>query len=79
MLEFIFSILIPSDIIKRWDSSMFSKSEHFLSTDGVSQSDKTKFDKFIDDQQRLYFSCLYILSRDGEMSIKFRASQKKVK
>ena len=49
MLELIFSFLIPSDIIKRGDYSMFSKSEQFLSTDGVSQSDKIKFDKFIDD------------------------------
>ena len=27
----------------------------------------------------LYFSCSHILSRDDEMSIKFRASQKTVK
>ena len=58
---------------------MFSKSEQLLSTYGVSQSDKIKFDKFIDDQQRLNFSCSYILSRDEKMSNKFRASQEKVK
>ena len=58
---------------------MFSKTERFLSIEGVLQCDKTKFDKFIDDQQRLYFSCSYILSRDDEMSIKFRASQETIK
>ena len=62
MLKLIFSFLIPSDRIKRGDYFMFSKSEQFLTTDGVSQIDKTKFDKFIEDQQRLYFSCSYILS-----------------
>ena len=58
---------------------MFSKIEQFLSTYGVSQSNKSKFDKFIEDQQSLNFSCSYILSRDDEMSIKFRVSQEKVK
>ena len=52
------------------------KQNDFFSTDGVSQSNKSKFDKCIDDQQRLYFSCSDILSRDDEMSIKFPASKK---
>ena len=55
------------------------KQSNFFSKDGVSQSNKTKFDKFIEEQQRLYFSCSRILSRDDEMRIKLRASQETVK
>ena len=40
---------------------------------------KLNLKKIIDDQQRLYFSCSYILFRDDEISIKFRVSQKTVK
>ena len=46
--------------------------------DGVSQSNRTKFNKFIEGQQIFYFNCSHILSRDDEMSIKFRASQETV-
>ena len=79
MLELILSFLIPIDKLKHENDSMFSKTERFFSTDGVSQRNKSKFDKFIEDQQRLYSSCSHILSRDDEMSIKFRAYQKTVK
>ena len=58
---------------------MFSKTERFFSTDGGSQSNKSKFDKFIEGQQSLNFSCCYILSRDDGMPIKFRATQETVK
>ena len=78
VLELIFSFLIPSDIEKHWDDSMFSKTERLFSTAGVSQSNKSEFDKCIEDQQSLNFSCSYILSRDDEISMKFRASQETV-
>ena len=74
----IFSFLIPSDIENHGDDSMVSKTERLFSTAGVSQSNKTKFDKFIEEQQRLYFSCSRMLYRDDEMSIKFRVSQETV-
>ena len=78
VLELIFSFLIPSDIEKHWDDSMFSKTERLFSTAGVSQSNKSEFDKCIEDQQSLNFSCSYILSRDDEISIKFCASRETV-
>ena len=65
-------------ILKTWDDSMFSKIERFFSTDGVSQRNKSKIDKFIEEQQRLYFSYFRILFRNDEMSITFCASQKTV-
>ena len=42
VLKVIFSFLIPSDIEKNEDDSMFSKTERFFSTAGVSQSNKIK-------------------------------------
>ena len=76
VLKLILSFLIPSDIKKHGDDSMFSKTERFFLIDGVSQSNKTKFDIFIEEQQRFYFNCSYIFYRDDEVSIKFCASQK---
>ena len=58
---------------------MFSKTDRLFSSDGVLQSNKSKFDKFIEGQQSLNFSCCYILSRDDGMPIKFRATQETVK
>ena len=58
---------------------MFCRTKRFFSTDSVLPIHKTKFNKFVDDQQILYFSCSHILSRDDKMTIKFRASQKTVK
>ena len=74
VLTKIFNFLIPSDKEKHGDDSIFCKTERFFST-----ANKTKFDKFIDDQEILNFSCSYILSQDDEISIKFRASQETVK
>ena len=74
VLTEIFNFLIPSDKEKHGDDSIFCKTERFFST-----ANQTKFDKFIDDQEILKFSCSYILSQDDEMSIKFRASQETVK
>ena len=78
MLELILSFLIPIDKLKHENDSMFSKTERFFSTDGVSQRNKSKIDKFIEEQQRLYFSYFRILFRNDEMSITFCASQKTV-
>ena len=58
---------------------MISKTERLFSTAVVSKSNKSKFDKFIEDQQSLNFSCLCIISRDDDMFIKFRASQETFK
>ena len=50
----------------------------FFPIDGISQRNKSNFDKFIKGQQRFYCNYSHILSRDDEMSIKFRASQKQL-
>ena len=57
---------------------MFSITELF-SIDGVSQSSKTKFDKFIEGEERFHFNYFCILPWDDEISIKFRKSQETVK
>ena len=57
---------------------MFSITELF-SIDGVSQSSKTKFDKFIEGEERFHFNYFCILPWDDETSIKFRTSQETVK
>ena len=53
VLELVFSFLIPSDIQKHGDDSIFSKTERFYSTDRVSQSNKSTFYRFIKEEQRL--------------------------
>ena len=79
VLTKIFNFLIPSDKEKHGDDSIFCKTERFFSTAGIQTIHKTKFDRFIDDQERLNFSCSYILFQDDETSIKFCAYQETIK